>query len=178
MATDDSPSAPAPPRRRFQFSLRLLFLITALWAVVLGWWCLNCEIHDAHAEESCRVRYWMETVCIQCTEPIVVTEKEIRDAIGLAARAHSGPITRMAIGGYCKKLTPGAWNCIREQNLKSLSITLLDDTSTSHLEKLATLENLHIFADIAPAEAKRLEMALPNCGIIFNRASDDVRLPR
>ena len=46
MATDDS-SPPLPPRRRrFQFSLKTLLVLTALWAVVLGVWRFNQNMNE------------------------------------------------------------------------------------------------------------------------------------
>jgi hypothetical protein len=173
MNTDDSPPAPPPSRWRFQYNLRLLFLITALWACILGWWSMRRDIEELHVAQSCAALYLDNgTLEIIVKDPqVTLTEKTIADSIALVDRSH--PITSMTIGRwepdrgnfFPVKLTSAAWNLIRQQNLKCLSIALWDDGSIRQLEGLSTLEDLTLFGTITPTEDKRLRQALPHCRI-------------
>jgi hypothetical protein len=170
MATDDSLPTPLPARRRFQFSLRLLFLITALWAVILGWWSLKRDSYELAIAESYHVTYDAGTLHIVCHRCIVLSEKAIADS--LATVNHLGPITGIAIDGSDEMsgeipvaLTSGAWNYIQKLNLKSFSITGLNDSDVSQLEKLSSLKELTLRTFITPTGAQRLQKALPNCRI-------------
>lgn len=172
MATDDSPPALEPKRRRFQFSLRLLFLITALWAVILGWWSVRRECRELNTVASCGVQYKAGTVRIICDySGKVLNKRSIASAV--ARVADKGPVDGIDIGylygcGYTV-LTPDAWQYVHQLKLNTFSIDSADDSDIPEIEKLSSLRDLTIRCVGCDCDevdaAKRLRRALPHCRI-------------
>jgi hypothetical protein len=172
MAMDDPSPAAEPTRWRFQFSLRTLFIVMTLWAVLLGWWSLRRKIHELDVVESYSATYDSGSVCILCESGAVLGEKEIAHSLALVS--HMGRVNGIIIApryddfSRFPKLTSSAWGYIRQLNLKSFSTFLTDESDMPQLEKMSSLKELSLHASpksITPKGLKRLQESLPNCRI-------------
>jgi hypothetical protein len=171
MTPDDPASAPAPSRWRFQFSLRMLFLITALWAVILAWWSLKKEPNELE-----RIETLARTCHVICRHGVLqiifsgeVDKRLITDSI--KDFAGSAPIIGIVMDGDYDadgfvSLTPDAWSYIQQLNLKSFGIRGLDDSDVSQLAKMSSLKELTLHTNISRAGAKSLRESLPNCKMV------------
>jgi hypothetical protein len=177
MATNDSPPAPPSRRRRFQFTLRTVFLVTTLWAVILG---AATFVWDAtRARETPRyhhTEYDAGTLCIFCYEGELLDMRTI--SVELSKVAQLGAVTGIKItsspndmypiedqGDGPARLTSGGWDYIRQLNLKFFSIDGVDDRDIPQLEKLSSLERLTVPASVTSTGLQRLRHSLPNCRI-------------
>jgi hypothetical protein len=167
-----SPITPAKPSRwRFQFSLKMMFLLTALAAVLLSWWRVEQNVRDLQAMQWHVATYKAGNVCIRSC-PDILDERVIADSI--ARVAHIGPVKGVEIIGYDDaeigtqhiELTAGAWDYLARLKLKSLSVWGLDDGYVPQLAKLSSLEELTVlFSRITPTAERQLREALPRCKI-------------
>jgi hypothetical protein len=168
----DPPKIPDKPSRwRFQFSLKMLFLLTALAAVLLSWWRVNQNVRDLQAMQWHVATYKAGRVCIRNC-PDILDERVIADSI--ARVAHIGPIKGIEIIGYDDvengtqhiELTAGAWDYLARLKPISLSLWALDDSNVPQLVKLSSLDELTVlFSRITPKGEKLLREALPQCKI-------------
>ncbi len=176
----DAPKIPDKPSRwRFQFSLKMLFLLTALAAVLLSWWRVKQNIR--RMEEMAAIRghlatYEAGTLCISFYQPDargpeVLTEQVIADSIAVY---RIGRVKSIIISGHYDRhsgadpveLTAGAWDYLARLNLKSLSVWALDDSGVPQLARLSSLDELTVEnSRITPKGEKLLRKALPHCQI-------------
>jgi hypothetical protein len=175
MTTSDSPPAALPPRRRFQFSLRMMFLITALWAVLLGLWSLNRDVSRCrNAENYNHAEYNAGTVVIFCYRGTLVGQEVIANALATAGRGR--PIDAIEIKFledgemFPGKLDTDALEYINQLNLKSFSLMNVDDNDIPRLERLSSVQSLHIWGVVSPSALARLRRSLPSCRVALNRS--------
>lgn len=180
----ESPANPERPRRWHpQFSLKMMFLLTALAAVLLSWWRVKQNIRDMEAREHSSATYYREaglglkTVMIDIDSDVIVDDRLLADLISRAAQ--SGPVELLIIDAGWKnrpgsiafvprvELTPSAWHYIEGLDLDSICICgPFDDAIIGQLEKLASLKELTIEpcgTHISLKGEERLRKALPRC---------------
>ncbi len=174
----ESPAIPEKPRRwRFQFGLRMMFLVTTLAAVLLSWWRTKQDIRNLEAVHDYYATYEDGIVHITNSTDLL-SEKAIADS--LTRVAYLGPVKGIKIIGDFDihsgdpspiELTAGAWDYLRRLKLKSLSVWGLGDRSVPQLAGLSSLEELTIITirkRLTPAGEKRLREELPNCKITID----------
>jgi hypothetical protein len=176
----DAQSVPEKPRRwRPQFSLKMLFLLTALAAVLLSWWRVRQDTRkmlELDAIVGHIATHGDETLCISFYQPDtrgpeVLTEQVIADSIAVYRIGRVKSIT--IVGRYARdsgadpvELTAGAWDYLASLNLKSLSVWGLDDSSVPQLARLSSLDKLTVEnSRITPKGERLLRKALPQCKI-------------
>ena len=163
----DPTKIPAKPSRwRFQFSLKMLFLLTALAAVLLSWWRVKKDTREFQNRE--RTTAFLRDGIIHVNAP-TVNDRAIADAIARTARG--GPIRGMTIWGERFELTSEGWSEIERLKLKSLRIGWkFDDGLVARLGELSSLEELTFFPSgcrevLTPSRMRHLREALPNCRV-------------
>jgi hypothetical protein len=179
MTPDESPPRPPTPSPwRFAFSLRMMFLVTALVAVLLAVWRTRQLPTDYGMQMAahCDVYYDNGNVVITCLPPHVLDERALTHLVQMVAQ--SGPITGMTIRGVdgvmsdtSEKrvpvtLTANTWAFIRQMNLRSLSVDLSGDSDVSPLKNMSSLTELDLAVfrkPIPPSKLTEIKQALPKC---------------
>jgi hypothetical protein len=176
MATDGSLPAPLPRRRRFQFSLKTLLPVTAVWAAILGVWRFIRDCDEPFATtEYHHVEYNSGTVHVFSNEGSDLGDRAIAHAI--ASVAHLGQVDGVKItflDNIERKLPPGrltvgAWDYVRPLNLRSFSIDWVESADIPQFGKLSSVEQLEICGTITSDEIAGLQRLLPKCKITVHQ---------